>query len=731
MYSCSDSTSFSDRYKWVFSLNMRGDLGRRDGNCAMSADDGSVEWMVFEQSFETVHGFRCGGSPSQPDLKARAPACQNPKVRWLRTLENMRPWYTVATSTERCSTSHGQTTVSCRWFAANGDKWLYIATGRTPWRGMRASSVVGSRRRTTRGIIFCLLPSPRPDMHWSDTLSEAVEQFDGGHRSFPIAKYSQIANRFQYRPPNEDYERLFFDTKQSSQTQADDTQHSAGWLGLDLDHTATCKPVLVAHSTLAAIWLLRETLPESALPQEGWRRLVDAAQTLAHDASDVPPSAQIPSDWSPDSLKRAGLPAKAAPAKRACTTLDTIPSGGGSDREDDTGAGASPSPHAEVRVTSVTNNNRRAEQQRARKMDDLRATKRAKLGLRAPSDKAPLQERAAYDSIARQDESIIAWVIKQPMSEDGDGDFFQASPTPYFTASALLGNSRALGNTSSRYHAAQFLHTWRLLGTPFPEDADVRQTVGDEFELTGRGSQLSSADRRFCFAMSMVTRYESKAAAVSIGTRWALALLGTAYALKVEEIQERDRALSDDRSRNRYGKGQVRTQAIAELMELAHLTPRSKHQVLFKSRLKRGIRWHTIVKNLGWGILMLVPHEEISNRWVERVLRVGQLDVFVELVKRERPELCAASKALELWLGPDGVAGGSISGKQTLSIEAGPPAAVYEVEEIPDSDNSDDDDGDEPIEITRSPMALESSAPGARLRQMSLLELFHPLGIPG
>ena len=69
------------------------------------------------------------------------------------------------------------------------------------------------------------------------------------------------------------------------------------------------------------------------------------------------------------------------------------------------------------------------------------------------------------------------------------------------------------------------------------------------------------------------------------------------------------------------------------------------------------------------------------------MLRVGQLDVFIEVVKRERPDLCAASKAVEAWLGLEGIAGGPISGRQMLSIEVDALTTIYEVEEVEDSED--------------------------------------------
>jgi hypothetical protein len=94
------------------------------------------------------------------------------------------------------------------------------------------------------------------------------------------------------------------------------------------------------------------------------------------------------------------------------------------------------------------------------------------------------------------------------------------------------------------------------------------------------------------------------------------------------------------------------------------------------------MRWYSITQELGWGILTLILHDKVLSRWIERTLRVGQLEVWTKLLKRERQDICVASRTLESWLGPKGVAGGPISEKKTLSIKADAPATIYEVEEI-------------------------------------------------
>jgi hypothetical protein len=549
-------------------------------------------------------------------------------------------------------------------------------------------------------------------MSWSTALTEAAEQFDGGARSFSIARYPEYRDKYPYEAPNRDYERLFLNqaSASSSQQHDDHVPRCAGWLGLDTEDATVCKPLFVAHSTLAAIWLLRETLGDHTLPAGSWSRLVLAAQALTHDTVQAPPSAQVPSARSPSSAKRPSQVLQASSSKRACVRLSETPVPSHASDESDNPP-TDDSPGLQELVTTVTNNNRRAEKQRTRKIESIRLSKRIGLGLRAPADKAPRQELAAYNSIAGKDEATVAWIIKQPLGSDMD--FYNASPTPYFTACTLLEKVCALGNQSSRYHAARFLQTWRELGTPF--QAEVNDHVP---------SLSPSAESAFCFAWSMCTRYDSKLAAMHIASRWAHALLGEAYTKKVEQLQMFDLLASNDHSRNRYGKGPVRTEAIAQLIKLVHPAPTRKDNEIFRTRLKQAVRWYKIVKELGWGILLLIPHEEVSNRWVERVLRVGQLDVFIRLVQRQQPDLCAASRTLENWLGPDGIAGGPISGKQTLSIEAEGLTTVYEVEEIQDSE---DDGIDESVNILQPTLTPGSTARSGQLRQMSLLELFHPV----
>ncbi|KAF1343750.1 hypothetical protein EJ07DRAFT_147965 [Lizonia empirigonia] len=117
------------------------------------------------------------------------------------------------------------------------------------------------------------------------------------------------------------------------------------------------------------------------------------------------------------------------------------------------------------------------------------------------------------------------------------------------------------------------------------------------------------------------------------------------------------------------------------------------------------MRWYTVTQLLGWGSLTLMPHDHIPNSWIESTLRNGELDVWAQLVKKENPDVYTASRALEAWLGPEGIAGGSISKKQTLSIEAEAPATIYEVDEIQDSEGDEMEEDLEPSQSQTAPTA--------------------------
>ncbi|KAF1933793.1 uncharacterized protein M421DRAFT_52337, partial [Didymella exigua CBS 183.55] len=139
----------------------------------------------------------------------------------------------------------------------------------------------------------------------------------------------------------------------------------------------------------------------------------------------------------------------------------------------------------------------------------------------------------------------------QPVSNDTD--FYSSTQTPYLTACTLLEKARVLGNQSSRYHAAQFLHAWRERGSPFRgggELASSQSRTGAEAKRLQLLSVRNDADRDFCFAWNMCTRYKAELAAVHIESQWASALLGQAYSNKIAQIRHDDFVSTNNRTRN-------------------------------------------------------------------------------------------------------------------------------------------------------------------------------------
>lgn len=268
------------------------------------------------------------------------------------------------------------------------------------------------------------------NLHWSAALYAAAEAFDGGARSFPMASEAEIGRKHGYEPPNEDYEKLFFCQASIPRSQRDPgaRPHSAGWLIPSPDDASVCKPVFVAHSVLSAIWLLRETLADDALPNDGWDRLVCAAESLAEDSMVGPPSAQKPSA-SPLARrnKRPAPTAQASSPKRARTEAVESPAASQQAEE----------PVEEQRtITTVTNNNRDAERKRIKAYEAAQVERSLDLGLVAPDKKAVDDERGAYAAVPVKDKAIIAWLFKQDAVDKHQKktDFYNAVKSPYLKA---------------------------------------------------------------------------------------------------------------------------------------------------------------------------------------------------------------------------------------------------------------------------------------------------------
>jgi hypothetical protein len=565
---------------------------------------------------------------------------------------------------------------------------------------------------------------------WHLVLEYAAEQVDGGTRSFPLGAESNFL-QYAYDPPNQDYQKLFFRQATVSRSQPDSLfcGASAGWLLPD--NTSSCKPVFIAHSTLSAIWLLRKSLPNNALSDSSWEALVAAAQSLAYqtgndsEEEEIPPSAQK---------------AAVAPYKRHASLLQESPSKRTHIESQQAAQHSSPeaSPAlSEVSmildepclVQTVTNNNRRAEQSRAKKAAVRAEQKMLNLGLHLPHNNAGSREQAAYCSIEPKDAPSISWILKQDVGNDFD--MYHRSKTPYVTATDMLRKARSLGNASAQENAAEFLQRWRTAGSPFsPATAGVADAPATQLTVQAHASDpapANAADSEFYYTYNLARHYGTRLATVHIEYRWAMAFLGRTYANKIAALEEEHELAGQ--VNYRQGRGKIRTEAQRLLLQLIYpnSTASAAQKGTLKNLLQRAVRWHDAAITLGWGSLCLMPHDAVTNNWVEKTLTVSEWHIWLELAKKANPDAYKASAALDEWLGSEGIQGRSISSKGTLCIEAKAPATTLrEMEEVLDS--SDDEvgrleDSDAPVES----QVEQALTPAQNLQQLSLLDLFCPV----
>ena len=135
-----------------------------------------------------------------------------------------------------------------------------------------------------------------------------------------------------------------------------------------------------------------------------------------------------------------------------------------------------------------------------------------------------------------------------------------------------------------------------------------------------------AADYAFRVAWDMCDRTEGEMAAVHVEYRWTAALLGRAYVNKVAQIKQDIMASSNDRTRNRYGKGPVRKQALVTLLEVVSPNRSEEDRLVFRKCLAKAMQWYTVTQLLGWGSLALMPHDQVPSSWIELTLRNRELD---------------------------------------------------------------------------------------------------------
>jgi hypothetical protein len=64
------------------------------------------------------------------------------------------------------------------------------------------------------------------------------------------------------------------------------------------------------------------------------------------------------------------------------------------------------------------------------------------------------------------------------------------------------------------------------------------------------------------------------------------------------------------------------------------------------------------------------------------------------------PDACAASRALDAWIGKEGLDGSALQGQEKLCIEQS--GAAREIEEVVDSEDEDEESSDEELTQSRS-----------------------------
>jgi hypothetical protein len=115
-------------------------------------------------------------------------------------------------------------------------------------------------------------PSILTTMHlWESLLDEAAVTLNGGACSFPLSRDVPI-----YKLLNKTYRNAFWSCFNTSQQSSPPELCCAGWIVPN-----KCNPILVAHSLLSAVWLIRQTLPANTLSNDTWACLAHAAEKLS------------------------------------------------------------------------------------------------------------------------------------------------------------------------------------------------------------------------------------------------------------------------------------------------------------------------------------------------------------------------------------------------------------------------------------------------------------------
>lgn len=554
-------------------------------------------------------------------------------------------------------------------------------------------------------------------------LQDASQDIEG------FASEEVIAHQPIYYPPTEEYQtalRCAADTLASSQG---DGPISAGFiLNPDPENACAHPPIFIAHSLTSALWLVRECLPKDTLTNTQWARLISAANPSTSDT--IEQEEEEGEKQAADEQEEAENSREEQEQEQEQEQDQEQEQEAEEGEDDDMSDVMDAAPKGKM---TITNKNKAAEKRRATIAMKKRAKRLAKCGLRAPPATAPKLELAAYDSIPPTLEPDYSWIFKQPVSHDTN--FFEATDKPYNTASRIIETIRALGNRSSLEQTHAFIMRWRNAGTPFSLGGESL----DEIASTAIAVRPSATSRSLArnIATSFARKWEAGdrldrfMAAGTIQSRWIAASLARDYQREIDRL-EAERGPG----RSRHGRGKVTSEAKRNLLRSLRSKPSTD---AWNTRLKRGNRWYTAAKQLGWGILCLYPSDIAASSWVEQGLRLCFWDVWINLVPRLNPEAAQASQAIHRFLGEQGINGGPIATTAQLLIEqptwheVGPRLIeVREEENREELDGEamdvDDDEGSDQEPGTQAPLSPQAKSSSRGARGRSILELFQAEG---
>lgn len=522
-------------------------------------------------------------------------------------------------------------------------------------------------------------------------------QVDGGPRSFPSTSDEYFLKKFGYRLPNAAYERALYDQRPSQQESRLSSCYSAG--------VVVCPnlPPLVIGNSFAAMVHLFWSVLGTAVSDKAWEELSDAVvalreqrerDTLEEVATPVPEQV---TDLAQSRRNEQGSLSQYFSSQEEPPSAQRPSSSSSSKRRRRNAL--------ECVQHTVTNNNRRAERARQKRVAAVEQQKRAAHGLVQPKETASYHERAAYDSIRKEDERLFASLIKRPLLRQDGIPFYEGMESPYALAREMIDKARAIGNLTTLSCTAAFLERWRKEGSPFA-------TLG----LPRRATRPSPVDI-FNSAWKFCERYDEEAGVMDIQYRWAMAFLGQAYTNRIDEISQKHVPASSRSTRSRGGRGKVSSEAIDALISQLSTPLPDEERRKFVRRLGSAVRWSQLARGLGWGMLCLLPTHQISIYWVEKKINLDTWLIWLDLVAEINPDAHTASIAIDAWLGSTLSTGGSISDKVPLVIESRDFGSTTQVEEIVDSEGS----GNE-----CESQVLPSPTPVTLPRQLTLMDLCKP-----